>query len=224
MSALEAEVLEKMLKLDEPAQMRVMTVIMQHMQMHKSGNWLEAARALRAEMEAKYGKLDVSISSLIDEVREERLNDHVEGINDKGSINALKANLHEMKRGEEVNLEEFRRAMVALGMPNYTNEEEILQQIDQLTFEEDSFIVQLTALNHFDEEKYRAVMNTLNSYASLVRDTSAIDKRAVRLLVGLLTFVDYSTFKSYSHGERVRQAQDEIVQLADRLAWARMES
>jgi hypothetical protein len=75
MSALEAEVLQKMLQLDETAQMRVMTVVMQHLQIHKKDTWLDEVRALRAEMEAKYGKLDVSVSSLLDEVREERLND-----------------------------------------------------------------------------------------------------------------------------------------------------
>jgi hypothetical protein len=74
MSALEQEILEKLMQLDEPARRRVIQLAEQSL-VPEASNWLAETRALRAEMRAKYGKLDISIADLLDEAREERLND-----------------------------------------------------------------------------------------------------------------------------------------------------
>jgi hypothetical protein len=79
MSALEQEILDKFHQLDVEAQKRVRTIIDQEtaVQAQRSNpdEWLQNARALRAEMRAKYGKLAFSIAEVIADVREERLND-----------------------------------------------------------------------------------------------------------------------------------------------------
>ena len=76
MSALEQEIYEKFEQLDESAKERVVqTLADQQARTAAKGDWLTAARALRAEMRGKYGKLAFSAAMLINEVREERLND-----------------------------------------------------------------------------------------------------------------------------------------------------
>lgn len=40
-----------------------------------STNWLENKRAIRAEMRAKYGTFQFSVAELVNETREERMND-----------------------------------------------------------------------------------------------------------------------------------------------------
>lgn len=42
--------------------------------------WLDQARQLRAELRIKYGQRNVDIVSLLDEAREERLNDILGGL------------------------------------------------------------------------------------------------------------------------------------------------
>lgn len=62
------------MQLDEPARRRVIRLAEQSL-IPNASNWLVETRALRAEMRAKYGKLDISVADLSDEAREERLND-----------------------------------------------------------------------------------------------------------------------------------------------------
>lgn len=75
MSALEQEIYEKFQQLDDDAKQRVLQALTQPQANVAKGNWLDETRALRAEMRAKYGKLAFSAAMLINEVREERLND-----------------------------------------------------------------------------------------------------------------------------------------------------
>lgn len=79
MSALEQEIMEKFHQLDDVAQLRIRTLIERATEpplatvTHE--HWLEDAQALRAEMSQKYGIFPFSIATLIDEVREERLDE-----------------------------------------------------------------------------------------------------------------------------------------------------
>ncbi|MDZ4769842.1 MAG: hypothetical protein SGJ24_11995 [Chloroflexota bacterium] len=79
MSALEREVIEKFQQLDDEAQQRVGVLIAQQTEARTPSSgadrWLDGARALRAEMRARYGKLTFSAAMLVNEVREERLNE-----------------------------------------------------------------------------------------------------------------------------------------------------
>ncbi|MBI5670836.1 MAG: hypothetical protein HZC41_22825 [Chloroflexi bacterium] len=43
-------------------------------------SWLEQVRQLRAELSAKYGRREVSVVELLNEAREERLNDILGGL------------------------------------------------------------------------------------------------------------------------------------------------
>lgn len=77
MFALEQEILEKLMLLDEPARRRIAQAAASTLpdESALSSDWLEAKRAIRAEMRAKYGVLQFSVADLLNEVREERLND-----------------------------------------------------------------------------------------------------------------------------------------------------
>lgn len=77
MSALEQEILEKLMLLDEPARRRIAQVVASTLpdESPQSRDWLEAKRTIRAEMRAKYGVLQFSVADLLNEAREERLND-----------------------------------------------------------------------------------------------------------------------------------------------------
>lgn len=76
MSALEQEVIEKFLQLDEQAQQRVLVVLKRHqddIQPKLSlGEWLVHANAFREQLAATYGP-DYAVGSqaLLDELREE---------------------------------------------------------------------------------------------------------------------------------------------------------
>lgn len=85
MSALEQEIIEKLRLLDKEAQQRVW----QQIELDASypampsviepvvslETWLEEATKMRQEFAAKYGQLSFNIADLINEMREERLND-----------------------------------------------------------------------------------------------------------------------------------------------------
>jgi len=77
MSTLEQEILEKLMALDEPARRRIVQAAASTLpdESAQSRNWLETKRTIRARMRAKYGVLQSSIADLLNEVREERLND-----------------------------------------------------------------------------------------------------------------------------------------------------
>ncbi len=79
MSALEQEIYEKFQQLDDDAKQRVRALIDQRTALTskqaESGDWLDEARTLRTDMHAKYGKLAFSAALLVNEVREERLNE-----------------------------------------------------------------------------------------------------------------------------------------------------
>ncbi len=77
MNTLEREIIEKFQQLDKDAQQHVKTVIEQETESPTVINdrWLADTRALRAEMHKKYGKLAFSAAMLVNEVREERLNE-----------------------------------------------------------------------------------------------------------------------------------------------------
>lgn len=77
MSALEQEIFEKLMQLDEPARRRIVQAAASTLpaESAQSSDWLEAQRTIRAEMRAKYGVLQFSVADLVNEVREERLND-----------------------------------------------------------------------------------------------------------------------------------------------------
>lgn len=76
MSALEQEIYEKFQQLDDEAKRRVLHMLAeQQANPAAQGDWLDEARALRAEMRTKYGKLAFSAAMLVNEDREERLND-----------------------------------------------------------------------------------------------------------------------------------------------------
>ncbi|MCB9436871.1 MAG: hypothetical protein H6673_07735 [Anaerolineales bacterium] len=76
MSALEQEVIEKFLQLDEQAQQRVLVVLNSHqddVQPKLSlGEWLARASAFREQLAATYGPdYEVGSQALLDELREE---------------------------------------------------------------------------------------------------------------------------------------------------------
>ena len=72
MSALEQEIYDKFQQLDDEAKQRVRaTLAKSQPNAAEPGDWLDEARALRAEMRAKYGKLAFSVAMLVNEVREE---------------------------------------------------------------------------------------------------------------------------------------------------------
>ncbi|MDX2163583.1 MAG: hypothetical protein SF162_19870 [bacterium] len=73
MSALEQEVLAKLMQLDEAARWRVLQVAAQTFSPPAADSWVDEAHALRMEMRVKYGTLSFSAAALVDEVREERL-------------------------------------------------------------------------------------------------------------------------------------------------------
>ncbi len=77
MSALEQEILEQILRLDETSRRRIVEAAAATLRdkVETSPDWLEEIRTIRAEMRAKYGKSQFSVATLLNEVREERLND-----------------------------------------------------------------------------------------------------------------------------------------------------
>jgi hypothetical protein len=74
MSALEQEIIAKFAQLDDEAKARVRSALVESPSTTEA-DWLEQARALREEMRAKYGTLRFSAVDLLNEAREERLND-----------------------------------------------------------------------------------------------------------------------------------------------------
>lgn len=74
MSALEQEIFDKLMQLDESARRRVIQLAEQSLS-PASVSWLDQARALRSEMRTKYGKLSFSAAQMVNDVREERLNE-----------------------------------------------------------------------------------------------------------------------------------------------------
>jgi hypothetical protein len=79
MSALEKEIIEKFQMLDHEAQQRIRERIEQlapaPSPVTTLRTWLAEADQLRTRMSEKYGDFNLSIADLINEVREERLND-----------------------------------------------------------------------------------------------------------------------------------------------------
>ncbi len=69
MAAIEKEIIEKFRLLNKDAQKRVLA------QLSEQLSWLDETRALRAEMRERYGKLAFSSAEVLNEIREERLND-----------------------------------------------------------------------------------------------------------------------------------------------------
>jgi hypothetical protein len=83
MSALEREIVGKFRQLDDEARRRLLAELEREAASVQPlpddalslADWLEGARALREEMRARYGQLSYSISDLIRDTHEERLDD-----------------------------------------------------------------------------------------------------------------------------------------------------
>jgi hypothetical protein len=71
---IEQEIVEKFWSLDPAARRRVLDQLSLIPQQSTS-EWLEEARKLREEMRKKYGQLPFSLSDIVHETREERLDD-----------------------------------------------------------------------------------------------------------------------------------------------------
>lgn len=77
MSALEQEIIEKLMQLDEPARRRIIQLVEttwteEANQPSPWDAWLYTAQALRAEIQAKYGHhTGIDVTALVREVREE---------------------------------------------------------------------------------------------------------------------------------------------------------
>ena len=82
MTQIEQEIVDRLSKLDSPLQQQVLDFVrqLQNSEGNESrltlGEWLKKTHILRSEFRAKYGdsKL-IDTQSMLDEVREERLND-----------------------------------------------------------------------------------------------------------------------------------------------------
>ncbi len=70
MSALEQEISEKLMALDETARRRMIRMAEQSLLSVMPVSWLDQARLLRAEMGRKYGTLTFSAAQMIDTIRE----------------------------------------------------------------------------------------------------------------------------------------------------------
>jgi hypothetical protein len=77
MSALEQEIISKLQRLDESQKVRVLKFIDQVTEPQRvQTDWFERVNAFQVELRAKYGdKRRFSVQDLLDEVREERLDD-----------------------------------------------------------------------------------------------------------------------------------------------------
>jgi hypothetical protein len=81
MTILERESIKKIGQLDDAQKQRLLEFIDGMIESRLSpGNWLQEARALREQLRAKYGARHFgSVQAVIDEAREERLNDLMGG-------------------------------------------------------------------------------------------------------------------------------------------------
>ena len=84
MTTLDQQIMEKVQQLDDTQKQQVLTYLDNELLSASEGNWLEQARALRQsiledrEQNQQNGE-EFSVQALLDEVREERLNDIMGG-------------------------------------------------------------------------------------------------------------------------------------------------
>ena len=79
MSALEQEIYEKFQQLDDEAKQRVRATLAATDEQMSTDAWLTWARQYRATLSAKYGRKVFNSVDLLNEAREERLNDLMGG-------------------------------------------------------------------------------------------------------------------------------------------------